>query len=147
MKVKIKRLCSNAVIPKYSKTGDAGMDLYCTKTEIEKDGQGDCNLVCYTGISMEIPQGYVGLIFPRSSVSKTNLWLRNAVGVIDSGYRGEIICKFGYYKGLMSKDTIYSVGDRVAQIMILPHPTIQFEEVGKLSDTDRGDGGFGSTGT
>lgn len=146
MKVKIKRLTSNAVIPSYSKTGDAGMDLYCTKVEIEKNGQGDCNLVCHTGLSMEIPQGYVGLIFPRSSVSKTNLWLRNAVGVIDSGYRGEIICKFGYYKGLMSQDTVYSVGDRVAQIMILPYPNIQFEEVGSLSDTERGQGGFGSTG-
>lgn len=146
MKVKIKRLCSNAVIPKYSKVGDAGMDLYCTKTTVEKEGNGDLNLVCHTGIAMEIPQGYVGLIFPRSSISKTNLWLRNAVGVIDSGYRGEIICKFGYYKGLMSKEFLYSVGDRVAQIMILPHPSIQFEEVEELSDSERGQGGFGSTG-
>ena len=138
--VKVKKLDSNAVVPSYSKVGDAGMDLTITK-EIENTSFS----VSYGfGIAMEIPQGYVGLVFPRSSVKNQDLILSNCVGVIDSGYRGELQSTFKKTQGL---DSIkYKVGERGAQIIILPYPTIYMTEVPELSDTERGSGGFGSTG-
>ena len=138
--VKVKKLDSNAVIPSYSKVGDAGMDLTITK-EIENTSFS----VSYGfGIAMEIPKGYVGLVFPRSSVRNQDLILSNCVGVIDSGYRGELQATFKKTQGL---DSIkYKVGERGAQIIILPYPTIYMTEVPELSDTERGSGGFGSTG-
>jgi dUTP pyrophosphatase len=140
MKVKIKKISSDAVIPTYAKNGDAGMDIIATSIINEETFQ----ITYGTGISMEIPNGFVGLIFPRSSVRKTDLSLSNCVGVVDSGYRGEIQATFRKHKGVASNK--YEVGDRIAQIMIIPHPPIEFEEVEELSDTERGDGGFGSTG-
>jgi len=138
--VKVKKLIPEAVIPSYSKVGDAGMDLTITK-EIENTSFS----VSYGfGIAMEIPKGYVGLVFPRSSVRNQDLILSNCVGVIDSGYRGELQATFKKTNGL---DSIkYKVGERGAQIIILPYPTIYMTEVPELSDTDRGTGGFGSTG-
>lgn len=139
MKVKIKKLHPNAVIPAYAKPGDAGMDLTC----ISESWNEDNSMVTYdTGLAMEIPEGHVGLLFPRSSVSKTSLVLANSVGVIDSGYRGPIMFKFRYPEEGM----VYDVGDRVGQIIILPYPQVEFEEVEELSNTERGEGGFGSTG-
>jgi len=138
--VKVKKLDPNAVIPSYSKVGDAGMDLTITK-EIENTSFS----VSYGfGIAMEIPKGYVGLIFPRSSVRNQDLILSNCVGVIDSGYRGELQATFKKTNGLDSLK--YKVGERGAQIIILPYPTIYMTEVPELSDTERGTGGFGSTG-
>ena len=142
MIIKAKKLNPDAVIPKYAKPGDAAMDLYATSVDYDKYG----NLVCYTGLAMEIPEGHVGLLFPRSSISKTALTLRNSVGVIDSGYRGEVMLKFDREDRLVTDDCLYHVGDRVGQIMIMPYPKVQFEEAVELSDTDRGTGGFGSTG-
>lgn len=173
MKVKIKKLCESAVIPTYAKPGDAGMDLVATSRIFDKYG----NVEYGTGLAMEIPEGYVGLIFARSSIFKQDLSLSNAVGVIDSGYRGEVKFKFkptlSYidfgttkdihgigkesdtfdYVGIagdIQKDSIeasiYEVGDRVGQIIILPYPHIDFEEVDNLSNTERGTGGYGSTG-
>jgi dUTP pyrophosphatase len=140
MKVKIKKLHSDAVIPTYAKSGDAGMDLVATK--IISNTTFD---VTYgTDIALEIPEGFVGLVFPRSSIRKYELILSNSVGVIDSGYRGEIQATFKKENGLDS--LAYKVGDRICQIMIIPHPTIEFEEVNELNNTDRGQGGFGSTG-
>ena len=138
--VKVKKLSDNAVIPSYSKVGDAGMDLTITR-EIENTSFS----VSYGfGISMEIPKNFVGLVFPRSSVRNQDLILSNCVGVIDSGYRGELQATFKKTNGL---DSIkYKVGDRGAQIIILPYPTIYMTEVPELSNTERGDGGFGSTG-
>ena len=138
--VKVKKLVPEAVIPSYSKVGDAGMDLTITK-EIENTSFS----VSYGfGIAIEIPKGYVGLVFPRSSVRNQDLILSNCVGVIDSGYRGELQATFKKTNGL---DSIkYKVGDRGAQIIILPYPTIYMTEVPELSNTERGDGGFGSTG-
>lgn len=138
--VKVKKLDPNAVIPSYSKVGDAGMDLTITK-EIENTSFS----VSYGfGIAMEIPKGYVGLVFPRSSVRNQDLILSNCVGVIDSGYRGELQATFKKTQGL---DSIkYKVGERGAQIIILPYPTIYMTEVPELLDTERGSGGFGSTG-
>lgn len=148
MKVKIKKLNENAVIPSYSKYGDAGMDLTATSMEVTGEidqiypiGKNEYKFIEYgTSISIEIPDGHVGLVFPRSSISKTGLTLANSVGVIDSGYRGEIKCRFKYLGGAK-----YEIGDRIAQIMIIPHPVVQFEEVLELSTTERGEGGFGST--
>jgi dUTP pyrophosphatase len=141
--VKIKKLNPNAVIPSYAKAGDAGMDL--TITNIISETITD---VTYGfGIALEIPFGFVGLIFPRSSVRKYDLALTNSVGVIDSGYRGELQATFKKTSWLkQDSSTKYNVGDKGAQIMIIPHPPIEFEEVDTLSDTERGDGGFGSTG-
>ena len=138
--VKVKKLVPEAVIPSYSKVGDAGVDLTITK-EIENTSFS----VSYGfGIAMEIPKGYVGLVFPRSSVRNQDLILSNCVGVIDSGYRGELQATFKKTNGL---DSIkYKVGDRGAQIIILPYPTIYMTEVPELSNTERGDGWFGSTG-
>ena len=140
MKVKIKRLSENSIIPSYSKPGDAGLDLTATWIKVE-----DHNKYGYfeygTGIAVEIPEGHVGLIFPRSSISNTGMFLSNSVGVIDSGYRGEIKLRFKYISGTNA----YNVGDRIGQLIIIPYPTIEFEEVEDLGSSERGDGGFGST--
>ena len=143
MKVKIKKLSSDAVVPTYAKSGDAGMDMVATK--VISDGLD--SITYGTDIAVEITEGFVGLVFPRSSIRKTNLQLSNSVGVIDSGYRGEIQATFKKIQGV-SNQTLenYKVGDRIAQIMIIPHPIIEFEEVEELSNTERGEGGFGSTG-
>ena len=137
--VKVKKLHENAVIPSYSKYGDAGMDL--TITEIKEN---NFRQISYGfGIAMEIPLGYVGLVFPRSSVKNQDLLLSNCVGVIDSGYRGEIQSTF---KKTDPSEKFYNVGDRGAQIIILPYPQVFMVESDELSDTERGTGGFGSTG-
>lgn len=144
MKVKIKKLDSNAIIPKYANDQDAGLDL----TAVSKNFDHLGNIVYGTGLAIEIPEGNVGFIFPRSSISKTKQRLSNSVGVIDSGYRGEILLKFKptmMYPG--NEDTVqYSIGDRIGQLIIIPYPKIEFEEVDELNDTDRGNNGFGSTG-
>lgn len=139
MRVKIKKLDKNAVIPCYAKQGDAGMDLTATSMEFDEYG----NVVYGTGIAVEIPEGYVGLVFPRSSNAKKDLLLSNSVGVIDSGYRGEIMAKF---KIVDIAEDIYEIGERICQLIIIPYPTIEFEESDNLSKTERGVGSYGSTG-
>ena len=140
MKVGIKKLHPDAVIPKYAKPGDAGLDL--TATEIIND---EGFQVTYgTGLALEIPLGYVGLIFPRSSVRNYQIDLSNCVGVIDSGYRGEIQFTFNKTGGVPSKK--YDVGERIGQIIILPYPEVEFVELDTLSNSERGEGGFGSSG-
>lgn len=141
MQVRIKRLHADASIPAYSKPGDAGMDL--TAVSATRDDHG--NVVYGTGLAIEIPEGHVGLIFPRSSNSKTDLYLTNHVGVIDSGYRGEIMFKYRPIDGLLNAK-VYQIGDRVGQLMILPYPAIELVEAAELSSSERGEGGFGSTG-
>lgn len=142
MKVKIKKLHPDAVIPAYAKTGDAGMDLTAVSMKIDEYGN-----ICYgTGLAFEIPEGYVGLVFPRSSNCKKGVILTNCVGVIDSGYRGEVSFKFKEIAlGNFSK-VAYKVGDRIGQIIIMPYPKIEFEEVEELSETERGTKGYGSSG-
>lgn len=142
MKIKIKKLVENAVIPTYAKSGDAGLDLTATSWNLDDYG----NFVYHTGLAIEIPEGYVGLVFPRSSVSKKKLFLTNAVGVIDSGYRGEITAKFKKLDSKNEKSSFYEVGERIAQLIILPYPQIEFEEVKELTKTERGTGGYGSSG-
>ena len=140
MKVKFKKLDSKASIPTKAHPADAGFDLVATS--VSEDLKR--NIVTYgTGIAVEIPEGHVGYIFPRSSVYKHQVSLANCVGVIDSGFRNEILLKFRIVQPHISR---YSVGDKVAQLIIQPYPEIQFEEVEELSDSDRGLDGFGSTG-
>ena len=136
--LKVKKIDPNAVMPRYTKLGDAGMDL--TSTSLEKNG---AYYEYGTGLAIELPLGYVGLVFPRSSISKTDHYLRNSVGVIDAGYRGEI--KIRMSVPFLGGEQ-YKVGDRVAQLIIMRLPWVNLEEVEELSETDRGEGGFGSTG-
>lgn len=142
MKVKIKKLHDSAVVPTKAHEQDAGFDLVAiSKDDVD---EGVCGFIEYdTGIGLEIPEGYVGLIYPRSSISKTGHILANSVGVIDSNYRGSIKVRFKTIPDCKE----YEIGDRVAQLIIMPYPSIEFEEVEELSNTDRGNSGFGSTGT
>jgi len=140
MKVKIKKLHPEAVIPKYAKDNDAGLDLVATSIKENTTFQVTYGL----GIALQIPDGFVGLIFPRSSIRNTELILSNSVGVVDAGYRGELQATFNKSNGLDS--LAYKVGDRVCQLIIIPHPIVELEEVNELNNTERGEGGFGSTG-
>lgn len=143
LEVKIKKLNEDAVIPTYATPGAAGMDL--TATSLEYDEVNDI-YIYGTSIAVEIPKGYVGLLFPRSSNRKTNLYLANSVGMIDSDYRGEIFVSFKCRDERGVIDHIYDVGDRIAQLMIVPYPIVEFIEVNELSKTERGEGGHGHTG-
>ena len=139
IKVKIKKVTESAVIPTKAHATDAGYDLYA-----DSIGYDDCGNVVYgTGVAVEIPKAYVGFVFPRSSIARTGLILSNAVGVIDSGYRGEIMAKF---RRAQVPAEEYKLGDRIVQLIILPYPEVEFDVVEKLSDSDRGVGGYGSSG-
>ncbi len=158
----VKKLHPDAVIPKYAKPGDAGLDLTATSLEY-KNGR----YIYGTGLAFEIPEGHVGLLFPRSSINKYDLRLTNCVGVIDSGYRGEVkfvfendgiipreeipeeVIKALSNSGIEKKEymrKLYNVGDRIGQLIVMPYPEMKVQEVKELSDTERGDGGFGSSG-
>lgn len=158
MKVKVKKVDQSieTVIPKYAKEGDAGLDFMATSVTETPD------FIEYgTNIAVEIPAGHVGLMFPRSSISKYDLALCNAVGVVDSGYRGEVKFRFKRTKPAIEQYTdmdgdtgyrlsnakTYQVGDKIGQLIILPYPSIELEFTEELSDTERGNGGFGSSGT
>ena len=142
MEVKIKKLNSKAVIPTYAMPGDAGMDL--TPVTLHYDDK--LGFIYGTGLAIEIPKGYLGFIFPRSSNRKTNAYMCNHVGIIDSGYRGEIFITF---KNRDANEIIapYDVkeGKAIAQLVIMPYPTIELVEVEELSETERGEGGHGHT--
>tara|TARA_B110000438_G_scaffold302835_1_gene361895 strand:+ start:533 stop:1027 length:495 start_codon:yes stop_codon:yes gene_type:complete len=159
MLLKFKRLHEDAVPPIRQHDTDAGFDL--TAHAIERCEKSPNLLRVSTGIALEIPKGHVGLIFPRSSIYKTGLNLRNSVGVIDSGYRGEIIVMFrideqtktlhgeigkgGFVK--YSGAIKYKRGDRCCQLVVLKLSEIsEAQEVQTLGESDRGEGGFGSTG-
>ena len=150
MKVKIKKLVPEAITPFYAKDGDAAMDLTAVSYqdhklfgEYDKITDGITIFREYkTGLAVEIPKGFFGLIRPRSSVSNYDLQFSSS-GIVDSGYRGELKVRF---KILNDGQITYGKGDRVAQFMILPYPPIEFEEVDTLSETERGEGGHGSSG-
>ena len=141
--LRIKKLNDKAVMPSYGSASAAGADLYSAEEEIVI-AAGETKLV-HTGLSMEIPEGYVGLIYARSGIaSKRGLAPSNKVGVIDSDYRGEIMVSLFNHSG---ETQTVAAGERVAQIVITPYLTVNFVEADDLSDTKRGEGGFGSTGT
>lgn len=147
MQIKFKKLHPSAVIPNYAHPGeDAGLDMTCTEVYSTPD------FISYkTGIAMEIPQGYVGLLFPRSSNCKKDLLLSNSVGVIDSGYRGEIEFRYKLVfdpteeKNECYLGKRYFEGDKIGQLIIMPYPNIEPIEVNELSDSIRGVNGYGST--
>ena len=162
MKVLFKKLVPEAKKPKFGKQGDAGADLVATSIDFSREHQ----IVYGTGLAVEIPEGMVGLVFPRSSIRNTDLSLSNSVGVIDSGYRGEIMVTFNLRMGhivaqeLEIAETLedlsgevfdtpydaYEIGDRIAQLVIIPVPLVKYTEVDELSETERGTDGHGSTG-
>jgi dUTP pyrophosphatase len=172
MKVNIKKLHPDAVVPSYAHSTDCGLDLTAVSKTFDEYG----NVVYGFGLAFEIPEGYAGFIFPRSSNHKSGLLLTNSVGILDSCYRGEVTAKFAsrtklsrpakFWEKLKllfgsnpegrnmavttnevwNKDINYNIGDRVAQMVILPYPKVEFVEVDELSDTERGTGGYGSTG-
>lgn len=136
--IKIKKLSDLAEIPKRATNGDAGFDIRATSFKIDEFG----NYVYGTSLSFEFSEDMVGLLFPRGSVSKYDLILSDSVGVLDSGYRGELLVKFKKLEG----DKVYKIGDKIAQLVFLDLPKIAFKEVRELSESERGVGGFGSTG-
>ena len=183
--LKVKRLCPEAKLPTRAHSTDAGLDIYATSRVFDEDG----NATYGTGIAVEIPDGHVGLLFPRSSIAERDLTLSNSVGVIDSGYRGEIKFKFkpsllyidrdgiGHtptdYKGSNQTDIstqlvsahgrhedmpdvhdgclpfpprVYEVGERIGQLIVIPIPYVSVVESTDLSESERGEGGYGSTG-
>lgn len=150
MLVRVKKLHKDAIIPKYAKQGDAGLDLTAISETFDTDG----NVVYGTGLSIEIPEGYVALLFPRSSNCKKELTLTNSVGVLDSGYRGEIFFKYKpvpyFTQNIIEKTNEaarYSIGDRIGQMVILPYPQIELIESEELSESERGSSGYGSSGS
>lgn len=173
LKVKIKKLREDAILPTYAKPGDAGMDL--TAAEMRYDTEKDC-FIYHTGLAVELPKGYAMFLYPRSSNFKTECYMTNHVGIIDSGYRGEILITYkdrtcqkfvkAFNTLLATVNTAlqrlglvkhsnkffvmdcppYEVGDRIAQAVIMPYPEVIFEETDELSESERGAGGHGSTG-
>lgn len=137
--VNFKKVHPNATIPKYTFNGDAGLDLKAVTRILDINSP---YIEYGTGLTAEIPQGYVGLLFPRSSVSDRNMSMANSVGVIDSNYRGEIKLRFYLY----DEARTYTIGDRVGQLLIVPCPRVNVKEIETLTPTDRGIGGFGSSG-
>lgn len=142
MKVQVKKVIPQAIIPSYAKPGDAGLDL--TAVRFERKGE---YIEYNTGLAVAIPEGYVGLVFPRSSISDKDQHLVNSVGVIDSGYRGEIKVRMKrtVNRGPEFMRREYCEGERIAQLIIIPYPSIELQEVTELDETVRGTTGFGSS--
>lgn len=143
MELKIKRLSEEAVLPIRANKNDAGIDLTATRITQEINECGQLILVYHTDLAVEIPEGHVGLLFPRSSISKKSLMLCNAVGVIDAGYRGEVMGKMRSTTDVVP--AIYKPGERFAQLIIMPIMDITITETAELSESERSEGGFGSS--
>ena len=143
MELKIKRLDEAAVLPIRANNTDAGIDLTVTRITQELNECGQLILVYHTDLAVEIPEGHVGLLFPRSSIANKSLLLCNAVGVVDAGYRGEIMGKMRSTTDVVP--AIYKPGERFAQLVIIPIASITISEVAELSQSERGEGGFGSS--
>ena len=143
VKVNINKLCDDAVLPSYGSAYAAGADLYSVSDTF--DIESGATVLVHTGISAEIPVGCVGLVYARSGLaSKKGLAPANKVGVIDCDYRGEIMVALHNHSG---QTRTVEKGERIAQLVITPYYTAEFCEVDELSDTVRGEGGFGSTGS
>lgn len=136
----VKLLNEYAQLPTIGSKDAAGLDLYCPfHIKVPADSQKKIPL----GVAVEIPKGYMGLLVPRSSMSKTPLRCANSVGVIDADYRGELSIA---YENISCSDYTIFRGDRIAQLIIVPIAIVDVEEAQTLSETERGDGGYGSTG-
>lgn len=144
MELKFKRLKDEAILPIRAHKGDAGLDLTCTEITTELNECGQVILVYHTALAVEIPEGYVGLLFPRSSIANKALMATNSVGVIDSGYRGEIMFKMKATTDVVP--AIYKPGEKFCQLVIVPYLNdITISESAELSESDRGEDGYGST--
>ena len=144
MQVRIKKLDPNATVPTYGSSYSAGADLYACETAPVQIPAGETRMI-HTGLAFEIPEGFVGLIYARSGLgTKRGLAPANKVGVIDADYRGEVMVSLHNHS---SVDQIIEPGERIAQMVIAPFLKAEFELSEELSDTVRGTGGFGSTGT
>lgn len=144
MELKFKRLdTEKAIMPIRAHKGDAGLDLTATDITLEPNECGQTVVVYHTGLAVEIPEGYVGLLFPRSSIAKKSMFLTNCVGVIDSGYRGEIMAKM--HVTTDAAPAIYKVGEKFAQLIVMPFVDVDVVEAVDLSESDRGEGGYGSS--
>ena len=142
--VKIKKLNTSAIIPTYGTEFSAGADLYACLKETVTIAAGETAFI-NTGLAMEVPVGFAGFIYARSGLAcKKGLAPANKVGVIDADYRGEVIVALHNHS---KNDIAIEHGERIAQLVIAPFLTAQFEEADELEDTIRGTGGFGSTGT
>lgn len=144
MNVKIKKLSKLAVLPNKATDGSAAYDLTAVEITTEINERGELIIVYHTGLAFEIPAGYAGFLFQRSSICNKTLQMCNAVGIIDSDFRGEVTGKFRATTSVVP--AVYKEGDRFAQLLILPVPEVHFEEAEELSEGDRGEGGYGSTG-
>ena len=149
MEIKIKKLHPDAVVPKKAHESDAAYDLTAVSRSFDDHG----NVVYGFGLALEIPEGYAGFIYPRSSICKYDLALTNCVGIVDCSYRGEIYAKFkpalrfDKDDGIAEGCCFYNLGDRVAQLIIRKVESVDVTVADTLSGTDRGTGGYGSTGT
>lgn len=142
MNVKVKKLYPEAKLPTYATDGSACFDIY-SHTNGEVDWQSPC--VFRTGLSFEIPEGFVMMVYSRSGHGfKEDVRLCNTVAVIDSDFRGELLIKLACDRENWGMSV--NAGDRIAQGMVIPVEQVQFEEADSLSDTERGEGGFGSSG-
>lgn len=156
MQIRIQKKYPRAVVPKRATVGAAGYDM----TAVSMEATPTC-FKYHTGVAFEIPPGYVGLVVPRSSVAKLGAWMSNSIGIIDSDYRGEVsFCFYTqerpklfwrlflrlFYGVKNGRIPPYNVGERVGQILIVKCETLDFTEAKQLSETERGDGGYGSTG-
>ncbi len=144
IKVNFKKLNDNAKVPTYGSPYSAGADLYaCTNGETVSFQPNETKII-HTGIAMEIPEGYAGLIYARSGIAnKRGLAPSNKVGVVDSDYRGEIMVSLHNHSNEVQEISDF---ERIAQMVIAPFLKVDYTEVDELSDTERGTGGFGSTG-
>lgn len=143
MKINYKKTHINTVEPSHANTYDAGVDL--TAVEVEKSGNWFFPLYTYrTGIALQLPKTHFAMLVPRSSLSKKLMWLANHVGIIDTGYTGELIFKFRSILGIKP----YKVGERIGQMVLFRRNRIEMTEVTSdlVSNDQRGEGGFGSTG-
>ncbi len=139
MTLKIKKLDKEATLPKYAKQGDAGLDLFSNENLTLEPNQ---RILVSTGIAMQIPEGYVGLVWDKSGIA-TKFGIKTMAGVVDSGYRGEV--KIALHN--LSKETFQiEKGMKIAQMLIQPVESKEIIEVEELEDSERGKGGFGSTG-
>lgn len=145
MELKIKRLNEKAIMPIRAHEGDAGLDLTCTDITTEINECGQLILVYHTGLAIELPTDYVGLLVPRSSISMKSLTQCNSCGILDETYTGEVMFKMKSTTDVVP--AVYKVGERIGQLVIVPCVKPTITEVSELDKTDRGDGGFGSTGS
>lgn len=142
MQINIKRKNKNAKLPTQAYEGDAGWDLYAVDKRVVDEG--DFGYIEYgTGWAFEIPEGHVGLLYPRSSISKTGMILANSVGVCDSLFRGEVTFRFKPIPNTKH----YDIGDKIGQMIVMPYPKVTFQEVDELSQSERNENGYGSSGS